>query len=551
MPTRRTALAAVALAAACSDPAEPPTIDPPPPPPPSQNPIDVAIWPRMIAGGHTVLVPAPPAELCRRMALDFIGVAPDATDVATICEGKTPEEIARGFMAHPRFVEVERRWWIRRIGADPTAHMGVLIKDADRILDAAATGAISYDDLVAQLLAHPVMTINRPVADGDDVTATVQTIFRVFLGRAASRAEVDDYANLLRPWQRRFEDRYTLGYGYYVYPAALVPTACDNPVLGAAACTSTLLGAPTTMHPQVAPAVPPGFDQTSPNLFYYETVLGAVPAELQAELEKPGRLLAARDDLWDEVADASLARFVGWWRSTPNEPDTVLPEVRRALAEHFRAQPAHDLRELYVVIATSLLYTTSSAAAVDAPEQPPWTTGPTKVLEPEQLLDSVERALGRELGLCDPHSAEQVGLDWYWPAVLRTPQPDDWYGFGYDFYRGAGQKLGGCLGAVAPPTQPGLPALFTHIDLADRLCAAPSVLLPDGVAADATTPEALAATADHLFARFLSRPPDADDRVDLGAAVTACQSDSGCGTAERFAREACGALLRSAAFLYY
>jgi hypothetical protein len=551
MPTRRTALAAVALAAACSDSPEGPPIDPPPPPPPSQNPIDVAIWPRMIAGGHTTLVPAPPAELCRRMALDLIGVAPDANEIATICDGKTPEQIARGFLAHPRFVDVERRWWIRRIGADPTAHMGVLIKDADRIFDAAATGAIDYDDLVAQLVAHPVMTINRPAADADDVTATVRTIFRVVLGRAPSRAELDDYANLLRPWRRRFEDRYDLGYGYYVYPAALVPGACADPVLGEAACTSTLLGARTTMHPQVVPAVPPGYSQTAANLFYYETVLGAVPAELQAELEKPGRLLVTRDEAWDEIADAALARFVGWWRSTANEPDTVLPEVRRALADHFRALPVHDLRDLYVVIATSLLYTTSAAVAVDAPELPPWATGPTKVLEPEQLLDSVERALGRELGLCDPHTAEEVGLDWYWPAVLRPAQPADWYGFGYDFYRRAGQELGGCLGAIAPPAQPGLPALFAHIDLADRLCDPPSVLLPTGVDPQATTPEALTATADHLFAQFLSRPPGADERVDLQAAVTACQNDSGCGTAERFARETCGALLRSAAFLYH
>ena len=77
--------------------------------------------------------------------------------------------------------------------------------------------------------------------------------------------------------------------------------------------------------------VPPGYSQTSDRLFYYELVQGDVPPALQAELEKPGRLLATRDELWDEAADFALARFVGWWRSSANEPDTVLPEVQRAL----------------------------------------------------------------------------------------------------------------------------------------------------------------------------------------------------------------------------
>ena len=103
--SRRLGLALVsALAlAACDDPSSGPPAPPPPPPdPPSQNVIDVAIWPRMIADGLTTLTPAPTAELCRRMSLDLLGVTPSADDIAAACTGKTPSEMARAFLAMPR-----------------------------------------------------------------------------------------------------------------------------------------------------------------------------------------------------------------------------------------------------------------------------------------------------------------------------------------------------------------------------------------------------------------------------------------------------------------
>jgi hypothetical protein len=487
-----------------------------PPPPPSDNPIDVAIWPRMIATGLTNLPRASEAELCRRISLDLTGVGPDLG----ACDGKTPEEMVRMFLASPRFVATERRFWIRRFGADPTAMMGDHIADADRIIDAAAAG-LPYDDFAAQLLAHPIFTINRPVAEGNDPTSTIDKIFRTWLGRAPSFDEAEDYANLLRPWLRRYEDRYSLDFSYYVHPAALDPDACKGAL---ADCTSTLLGEPTTIDLQISARVPSGFQQTSSRLFYYETTEGNMPLALQAELEKPGRLIAARDEFWDEAADLSLARMLGWWRSSANEPETVLPEVRRALAEWFRAN--RDLRELYVIVMTSLLYTTSANVATDG-ELPPWATGPTKLLEPEQLLDTVAKALDRELGLCDPHTEEPVGLDWFWPRRLRAAQPADWYGFGRDFYRESARELGGCLGAVGTPRQPGLPAMLAHIELADRLCAT--------------------ATGNDLVQRFLARAPSPSEKAALDAAAQACSADSTC----NLAKQTCGALLRSAAFLYY
>lgn len=552
--SRRLVLAlvsAVAALAACDDPSPPRPPPTPPPDPPSHNVIDVAIWPRMISDGLTTLTPAPTEELCRRMSLDLLGVTPSAADVAAACTGKTPAEMARAFLAMPRAAAIERRYWIQRVGNQPDWLMADHLADADKLYDALGAGTLGYDDFAARLLAHPVMTVNRPLAAGDDVTLTVTNIFRLFLGRAPSVAELADYTNLLRPWRRVTERRDDLGYMAATWPAAIDPEACHDQVLGVAGCTSKLLGAETTILPVVAPHAPSGYE-TNDALFYYETVQGAVPAALETELEKPGRLLATRDEFWDEAADLSLRRFLGWWRSTAAEPDTVLPEVQLALSAWFKATPTHDIRELYVMVLSSLLYTTSAEVPIADGERPPWATGPVKTLEPEQLLDSVGRALGRPLGLCDPHTAEGVERGGgSWPTRLRLAQPEDWYGFGFDYYRANAAELGGCLGARPAPRQPGLKAMFDHIALADRLCRAPSTLLPADLAPTDTTPAGIDRLAEHLFAAFLARKPTAEQSDAMRTAGTACFADATCHDLTGLGRETCGALLRSAAFLYY
>ena len=85
--------------------------------------------------------------------------------------------------------------------------------------------------------------------------------------------------------------------------------------------------------------MPSGFSQTSSKLFYYEMVEGGVPGALEAELEKPGRLLATRQELWDTAADLALARWLGWWRSSANVPDThLVTSINRCCQNFDRCQ---------------------------------------------------------------------------------------------------------------------------------------------------------------------------------------------------------------------
>src|SRR5205085_1898 len=85
----------------------------------------------------------------------------------------------------------------------------------------------------------------------------------------------------------------------------------------------------------------------------------------------------------------------------------------------------------------------------------------------------------------------------------RAPQPADFYGFGRDFYRENANEMGGCLGPVVTPRQPGIKALVQHISLADRLCRAPAKLMPDGLTARETTPAGVDRLADHRARRVM------------------------------------------------
>jgi hypothetical protein len=172
--------------------------------------------------------------------------------------------------------------------------------DADAIIVALAKGEIGYDTFAAKILAHPAMAINRRIDDtGQYYEDTTDNAFRVFMGRTPTGAEQLDFTNLFRVWRKDFVDRYALDYSYYVRVATLNPYACQDPVYGEAACTSTQLGETVTVKLPIT------------DTLEYETIQGSVPADLQAELEKAGRLLATRDEFWDEAADHALSRLLG------------------------------------------------------------------------------------------------------------------------------------------------------------------------------------------------------------------------------------------------
>jgi hypothetical protein len=509
-----------------------------PPPPPSDNVIDVAIWPRIVAGGHAEIPDEAHEALCRRMALDFTGRVPSDADVSTHCDGKSPEAMARSFMDTPEFAARQRKLWIQHLGPIPEQVLADHIIELDDLIDQLATGAIGYDTFAIRVSAHPGFALNRMIAEPEPYEDSARALSRVFLGRAPQGAELETLARLFRIWRRDWVPRYAEGYGYYVRVATIDPDVCTDPVLGQLQCSGALWGGEVSIDLPLTDEV------------LYESIAGAVEPGLQAELERVGELMVQQPEFWGEAADHGLRELLGWWKSTPAQNETDVAEVRSALAAWFAGTEGHDVRDLYAMIASSILYIRATDLPEDAPELPPWAIGPTKAMDATQFLDSLEVVFERELGFCDIHTPEPIGRNWYWPDRLRVAQDPGFAGFGYDFYFETAQTLGGCLGAIPEPAQPGLESLFTHIDLADTLCEDGDAPVPAGFDAADLGAANIDALVQHAWSRFLTRAPLPEEAEALEAARTACEGDAGC-DGQQFADELCGALLRSGAFLYY
>jgi hypothetical protein len=541
--------------------------------------IDVAIWPRLVRDRTTQITRAPDAELCRRLSLDLIGTVPSPDELAG-CAGKTPEQMARAFMATPAFATREVRLWIQILGEDPVRMNGNLLLSGDRILGRLASGAIGYDDFVAQIVAHPVVTLNRRT-DVDAVADVSLNAFSTFLGRAPVGDEANDFANLFRVWRRLAAGDPRGMIGYRPYIAAFDPRVCKDPVFGSEACTSRALGAVTTIALPDNPAGSGCFNQFNlddqggkagpqDGLLCYDSLganapsavnaQGDLPDALRQELEKPGRLLATRAEFWEQAGERALMRFLGWWKSSLNQPDTVVPEVRVALGAWFRAQPKHDLRDLYATITSSLLYMRTELVdpndSTKVQGVAPWLSGPTKAMTGEQYLDSAIKGLQRkgtvaETGPCDPHVSSD-GFDglayvYYFPAALRIASDKK----ADDFYRSTATLLGACQGGAPSQAQPGLRSLFAQVGIGQGLCDDSAVLAPAGTSLTDTSDATITQVTSFQFQRLLQRDPEPGELDAAKKLAKDCIGDASCGATKGYAGLLCQTLLRSGSYVFY
>src|SRR5262249_7897666 len=113
-------------------------------------------------GGPMNLKPATEGELCRRLYLDLLGTLPTPAEVASVCAAKGPGEIADVLFTDPRYVNMERRYWVQEKLKENYMHThGTVLKDADAILDQFARGEIGYADFAAKIMAHPAVAANQ------------------------------------------------------------------------------------------------------------------------------------------------------------------------------------------------------------------------------------------------------------------------------------------------------------------------------------------------------------------------------------------------------
>jgi hypothetical protein len=486
----------------------------------ADNPIDRAMEPLFAAAALTPRA-ASDGELCRRVSADTRGFLPTVDEVRDHCAGHTPAEIVAHFLAAPETVGEQQRQWVQTLELDPGKVFAREMLEVDPLVAQLAGGELAYDRFVVAVAGLPAIATNvlprvDMRQDPPRFDEAADRMFRVFRGRAAGLAERTELAKLYAFWQRPqvADPELSMNGGLPRYSPELAPEACTT-ALGEVGCTATLAGRTYRIQ------LPPGH-------VAWESFGGSIPPAVRAALDQPGLFLIDGDELWDAAASRVLRRLLGWFQSTRNLYESDLPTVRRDLAAWFRDRPGHSWRDLLAVVMTSVLYA-QTADWGQALDRPSWAAGPTKFLTAEGIITSIGRqVLKREVGFCDPHTSEPIGTNYFFPDRFRRPQPQDFYGFGGDFFQSYGSLLGGCQGGAAVPVLPSLPRVFAEPSVITLLVSDEKTRLgPEGWTAELSD-GAMSTLADWVARRAYGRSLVPEERRALAEAAAGCRADPEC-----------------------
>jgi len=508
----------------------------------SDNAIDQTICPRLYASGCGAAPVAPTYELCRRMHLDLTGVAPSESEIVSTCAGKTPRQIALALMDSPLFVRHAKELWAEALGFEPAQVDGKWLVDADTLIESLVTGKMGYDAFATRVLSHPIIGVGSRLPRSDQLAddnqyfpQAARRAIKVFLGRDAIAGEDVALGKLFSPWKKKMN---VINCDYGRAEPFLDPAACP--------CATSLWGQATEI--RIPLDAPTPWDDLSAN----------TPPALRTELDKVGALFVAQPAFWAQGADRALSMYLGWWKTTLAQDQSLLPELEQMLGEKLSTDPAHSFRDLVIDIVTSALYTRGNEAPAAAPaELPVWCTGPLRVLRPEAYVATLGKLLAINVGRCDHRTYEPIGIVYpngsdgaFFPNDLREDELSDIYALGEtDYHFRASQLMGGCSGGASRSEDPTLTMVFGAAPVAAKLCAASSALLPSGVGANDASPAATQAAIDHVFTLLLRRLPTTDESAAITSDVGAC-SATGCGAAA-LATNACAAIARSSEFSTY
>jgi hypothetical protein len=457
------------------------------------NPIDAVVIPEIVRLG---LEPTKESDgvLCRRMAIDLTGAPPTAAEMDQQCAGRSPKELAAYFLGKPSndvaidgtapYVFVGRRWWAMRYGIyENGPYFGTFFpyeREFDALLGELFSGKIGYDVFAIRALASAAFFKRFAHAQYEqyDLPSTGDAAFRIFLGRIALPGEAANFGELWRGWGAIASgDPRSGSYIYSDCPTSTTggdgdpcvhldvglfgercksggPTGCQSDVLGAASVVPTK----TTFVP-------------------YFTMSDAD----KAIIETPGKRVVASREFAEAAVDASLRRYLGWWRAGTFVPKFDVPAVRTVLAKRF-VEDRYDIRKLDELIVTSVLYAQAQTRP-NATNVPLWAFGPTKMMPAVVWLDT--------FGFSGP---------WDFRFHDNTTPPQHFSklpGVRWSVYRGISQATLGDTG--------GLNAVIERRGLLQDNCKA------DDVAPDAT----LESLLDRAFVRVGRHPTDEEKNILL------------------------------------
>jgi hypothetical protein len=489
---------------------------------PHDNPADGPFCESMRALGWTPRL-APKEALCTRLWIDLFDARPLPQDLAP-CLDQAPDDFVRAAQTSTDYRIAARRRWVDRLGYSDAFVDPASIVDLDRSVDDLYQGRMTYGEFAIRTLAHPAF-VARFIVYGSQESVT-EAAFTAFLGRDATRPEVQGIDVLWKPWRARYlaiDGIAETGKNARFSTPEIDPFACDE----ASPCTSTILG--------VAVLAFPRRGRTG--------LLGA--ADLSNDdwdaLRTPGRLVVSLPMFDEAAADDALRRFLG----PDAAADPRMEGVREALAASLSGG---DLAALDRAVLTSIAYRQSASS--DGVERPSFAYGPSKLLSPEAWLRSVGRFTGSDVGDCDwrfPNlpdrdadgsDPEYQGIE---DAYPRKPDGtvDAWF-------RDTAAKMGGCPGIAGPggasavrdrtaPT--GIDAWAAREDAIVELCFSRPIpaLIPSDVEPTDTDAGALQRTAANVLTRAFSHPPS---RSEIDEAIEGATG----ATVEQLARGLCAAI---------
>lgn len=494
--------------------------------------------------------PVVPAEACRRLFVDVVGRLPSADEAARACQGDWDATV-KALLADPAFVALEQRRFADRFLYSTEVVSLQAIYDMDRLVKKLLEGRVPYDLFATVASVHPVLT--RRVADAGD---RAEAAFRQFLGRPPFENERADMARLYRLWHSGYYDHPALNLrlpdAYLRYRCNQEDGSVDEARRGE--CASVLWGYHEVL---LSADLRASYDPRAEALTVWS---GLLTADEWYQLQTPGRILAAQRAFWEKAVDDVLVQYLGYALS-PQVPE-VREELVRWLLEH-----DGDLRSVHHAVLTSAAYLQSHAAPDTAGMPYRWTFGPLKQVEAEVWLDGLARAAGYREGACDHRiSRPQQLLEASSLAAYRVLTASRWklteQGELDLRYANLARTLGGCPDNVAGGRFKVVSILTTATQLAfARAVCDPAVkrdaeaaplerLVPAGVgASQALTPELAARIAAHQYRALLGRDPTDAERREVQAAAEYVARETG--SAERFARPLCYALLSNAEQLFY
>lgn len=509
-----------------------------------QTPIDRAVQEEFTCR-LTPIEYADDAELCRRLFVDLAGVVPSRAEYEATCKGKTLEQIADDLMARESYVLTRQRLWADRFAYNDGRSWYKNLTGLDALVGQLYRGEIDFKQFVTKGAIHPGV-VSRDEADG-----RVEAVFSAFALRSPSADELADFANLYRIYSQVAGTDPDIA-DFRPQRVQILPCRCAG--ARRVQCQASLISNEDVTLPLRFPQAA-DCQAEAGNTFLFED---ATADELLIQ-EAAGRLLISRPDIFRQQVIEALARLLNY------DPSVQFPaiqdELERALFEN------GSLRQLERTILTSVLYRQTSEPKTPAKDcngsDSKLFSGPRRLMNADQLLDSISKVTSYDFGRCDHRMqvrsfmrkvAGSPDIETYAPsnAVYTYPVADT-ASFKPDYaYRDRSQSLGGCPDYVTALRQNEV-GPFRALTL-DRLvreaCGAPESAAFAQLSVDGSDASMQAAITKQYEQMFFKVPSEADNAAGVAAMKACIGGEADCTNANVTTRM-CAAWLKSARFVTY